>query len=35
MSYLELAGGSSYHGFKLPRVKLQLNLLYEGNPGSS
>ena len=33
MSYLELAGGSSYHGFKLPRVKLQQ--MDEGNPGSS
>ena len=27
----ELAGGSSYRGFDLPRVKLQW--MYDGNPG--
>ena len=27
----ELAGGSGYRGFELPRVKLQL--MYDGNPG--
>lgn len=31
MSYLELARGSSYHGLKLLRVKLQYQM-YEGNP---
>ena len=30
-NYFELAGGSSYPGFALPRVKLQL--MYEGNRG--
>ena len=29
-NYFELAGGSSYRGFELPRVKLQW--MYEGNP---
>ena len=29
--YLELAGGSSFQGFELPRVKLQW--MYDGNPG--
>ena len=30
-NYFELAGGASYQGFKLQRVKLQQ--VYEGNPG--
>ena len=30
-NYFELAGGSSYRGFELPRVKL--HLMYDGNPG--
>ena len=30
-NYFDLAGGSSYRGFELPRVKLQK--MYEGNPG--
>ena len=30
-NYFELAEGSNYRGFELPRVKLQW--LYEGNPG--
>ena len=30
-NYLELAEGSSYRGFELPRVKLQW--MHEGNPG--
>ena len=31
INYSELAGSSSYRGFELPRVKLQL--ICEGNPG--
>ena len=30
-NWFELAGGSSYRGFELPRVKLQY--MYDANPG--